>query len=148
MTFSDGRAVRHAATLACATLAVAALAAQQAPDRSRPPAVGPAPQLHVPPVEKRTLSNGLQVWVMGEHKVPTVHLQLVVRTGAAADPAGRYGLASFTADMLDEGAAGRSALEIADAIDFPGAELSAGAGIDASTVDLRCRSRAWPTRCR
>jgi predicted Zn-dependent peptidase len=129
--------LRRAATLAFVALAAAVLAAQQAPDRSHPPAVGPAPELRIPAIEKRALANGLQVWVMGEHKVPTVHLQLVVRTGSAADPIGRYGLASFTADMLDEGAGTRSALEIADAIDYLGAELSTSASIDASTVDLQ-----------
>jgi predicted Zn-dependent peptidase len=115
---------------------VAATSAQQAPDRSQPPAVGPTPALHLPAVEKRTLSNGLQVWIMGVHKVPTVHLELVIRTGTAADPKGRYGLASLTADMLDEGAGTRDALQIADAVDFLGAELSASAAVDASYIDL------------
>ena len=41
----------------------ASLVAQQAPDRSKPPAPGPAPSLKVPPVQKRTLSNGLPVWI-------------------------------------------------------------------------------------
>ena len=135
---SLGRAsqARRVATLAFALLSVFVSAQQQAPDRSHPPAVGPAPALRLPPVETRTLSNGLQVWVMAEHKVPTVHLQLAVRSGAASDPAGRFGLASFTADMLDEGAADRNALEIADTIDYLGADLSASASVDASTVEL------------
>src|SRR3982751_523416 len=110
--------------LASCVLAVCALAAQQPPDRSKPPAVGPAPSLTLPPVEKRTLSNGLQVWVIGVHKVPTVHLELAIRTGVAADPQGKFGLSSLTADMLDEGAGARSALEIADAVDYLGGELT------------------------
>jgi predicted Zn-dependent peptidase len=68
--------------------------------------------------------------------VPTVHLELTVRTGGASDPKGRYGLASLTADMLDEGAGTRSALEIADAVDFVGANLSADAAVDATYVEL------------
>ena len=116
--------------------AVTGVAAQQAPDRSKPPALGPLPALTLPPVEKRTLSNGLQVWIMGVHKVPTVHLSLTVRAGIAADPPGKFGLASLTADMLDEGAGTRNALEIADAVDFLGAELSATGVTDASYVDL------------
>jgi predicted Zn-dependent peptidase len=110
--------------------------ARQAPDRSKPPAVGPLPALHLPPVEKRTLSNGLQVWIMGVHKVPTVHLELTLRASIAADPPAKFGLASLTADMLDEGAGTRNALEIADAIDFLGAELSARGDVDGSYVDL------------
>jgi zinc protease len=122
--------------LCAAFVAAAGASAQQMPDRSRPPALGPAPALKLPPVEKRTLSNGLTVWIMGVHKVPTVHLELTVRAGIAADPPQRFGLASLTADMIDEGAGGRTALEIADAIDFLGADLSSSGSVDASYVDL------------
>src|SRR5258708_6301525 len=117
-------------------LAAAAVTARQAPDRSKPPAVGPLPALPLPPVEKRTLSNGLQVWIMGVHKVPTVHLELTLRASIAADPPAKFGLASLTADMLDEGAGPRNALEIADAIDFLGVELSARGAVGASYGDL------------
>jgi predicted Zn-dependent peptidase len=117
-------------------MAVAAMSAQQALDRSTPPAPGPVPALRLPSVEKRTLSNGLSVWIMGVHKVPTVHLQLVIRTGTAGDPAAKFGLASLTADMLDEGAGSLNALGIADAIDFLGADLSTSAAVDASYADL------------
>jgi zinc protease len=121
---------------ACCLVAVSGITAQQAPDRSKPPALGPLPPLTLPPVEKRTLSNGLQVWIMGVHKVPTVHLSLTIRAGVAADPQGKFGLASLTAAMLDEGAGARNALEIADAVDFLGAELSATGSTDATYVDL------------
>jgi zinc protease len=124
------------AAFCLAGIAVAVVGAQQAPDRSKPPALGPLPALTLPPVEKRTLSNGLQVWIMGVHKVPTVHLSLTIRAGIAADPPGKFGLASLTADMLDEGAGTRNALEIADAVDFLGAELSATGATDATYVDL------------
>ena len=46
-------------------------------------------------------------------------------SGSADDPAGKYGVASLTAAMLTEGAGSRTSLEIADAIDFLGADLSA-----------------------
>jgi predicted Zn-dependent peptidase len=126
------------AVVLCALLACAArLAAQQAPDRSHAPALGPTPALHLPAIEKRALSNGLPVWVMGVHKVPTVHLELVVRAGVAADPAGKFGLASLTGAMLDEGAGSRSSLEISDQIDFLGADLTTGGTPDASFIDLQ-----------
>ena len=129
--------VRHALTAVVAGIGFAAAAvAQQAPDRSKAPAVGPAPALRLPAVDTRTLTNGLQVSILGVHKVPTVHLELTIRTGTAADPKGRYGLASMTAEMLDEGAGTRSALQLADAIDYLGAELSADASVDASYIDL------------
>ena len=122
--------------LCAAAVAVAGVSAQQLPDRSKPPALGPPPSLRLPPVEKRTLSNGLAVWIIGVHKVPTVHLELAVRAGIAGDPPQKFGLSSLAADMIDEGAGTRTALEIADAIDFLGAELSSSGAVDASYVNL------------
>lgn len=113
------------------------LAAQQAPDRSKAPVPGAAPSLKLPPIQKRTLANGLPVWIVEMHKVPLANLALVVKAGAAVDPAGKYGLANFTAAMLDEGAGSRSALELADAIDFLGASLSTGSSFDASSIRLQ-----------
>ena len=112
------------------------LAAQQAPDRSKAPAPGPAPTLKLPPIQKRALANGLPVWIVEMPKVPVVQVNLIVRAGASADPAGKYGLASFAAAMLDEGAGTRSALELADAIEFLGINISTGSSWDASTVGL------------
>lgn len=108
----------------------------QAPDRRRPPEVGPAPALNLPQVQKRQLSNGLRVWMVELHEVPVVQVNLVVMSGAADDPPGKYGAAHFTAAMLTESAASRSSLEIADAIDFLGADLSVASSFDAITTRL------------
>jgi len=126
-----------AALLAASTLeSPRALALQQAPDRSVAPTPGPPPPLRLPPIQKRTLSNGLPVWIVELHKVPVVHISLVVKSGAAADPHGKFGLASLTAEMLDEGAGSRNALQLADAVDFLGANLSTSSTSDASYVEL------------
>lgn len=109
---------------------------QQAPDRSAPPKSGPPPSLKLPAIQKRTLSNGLPVWIVELHKVPVVHVSLVVKSGSGTDPKGRFGVANLTADMLDEGAGARNALQIADAVDYLGANLSTESTFDASSIDL------------
>lgn len=119
--------------LLTATTAVVGAAAQ-APDRSKPPAVGTPPSLRLPQIQKRTLTNGLAVWLVEQHEVPVVQVDLVERAGGAADPPGKFGLASLTAAMLDEGAGQRDALEIADEIEFLGAELVTASSFDASRV--------------
>ena len=68
--------------------------------------------------------------------MPVAQVNLVVLSGTADDPPGKYGVASLTAAMLEEGAGSRSALEIADAVDFLGADLGAASGIDSSAVRL------------
>ena len=115
---------------------VTTLGAQQAPDRTHPPASGPPPVLHLPSIQKRQLSNGLPVWMVEMHKVPVVQENLLVGSGTADDPTGKFGVASFMAAMLTEGAGSRSSLEIADAVDFLGADLGASTGVDASAVRL------------
>ena len=122
-----------------AALAVAAttpLTAQQRPDRSKPPVTGPAPELKLPPIQKFTLGNGLRVWLLEQHEVPLVQANLVVLSGASADVPGQFGAASMTAAMLDEGAAGKAALALADEIEFLGATVSTSASFDASAVRL------------
>jgi zinc protease len=115
---------------------VAGASAEQRPDRSAPPALGPAPSLTLPPVQKLTLPSGLPVWIVEQHEVPLVQVNLVVRSGSSADPDGRFGLASLTAAMIDEGAGGRDALALADAFDMLGAQLTTTGSFDASAARL------------
>jgi zinc protease len=118
-------------------LALTATQAQaQKPDRSRPPALGPAPTLKLPQIQKRALSNGLPVWLIESHEVPLAQVNLVIHAGSAEDPAAKPGVASLTAAMLDEGAGTRSSLEIADAVDFLGAVLQTSSSFDASSIRL------------
>jgi len=117
-------------------LASVAVSAQQAPDRSHPPEPGPPPTLKLPAIQKRQLSNNLPVWIVELHEVPVAQVNLVVLSGSANDPAGKFGIASLTAAMLDRGAGSRSALEIADTVDFLGADLGAASGVDSSAVRL------------
>jgi predicted Zn-dependent peptidase len=114
----------------------ASLAAQEHPDRIKPPALGPVARLTLPPIQKRMLGNGLAVWLVESHEVPLAQVNLVVQAGSNDDPAAQFGVAGMTAAMLDEGAGSRSALEIADAVEFLGANLSTSASFDASAVRL------------
>jgi predicted Zn-dependent peptidase len=70
------------------------------------------------------------------HEVPVVRVALVLANGAAADPAGKPGVASLTAAMLDEGAGTRSALEIAEEAAYLGASLATASSYDSSSVTL------------
>ena len=111
------------------------LVAQQ-PDRKQPPPLGPAPALKLPAIQKQLLSNGLAVWIVEHHEVPLAQINLIVRSGSAADPIGKYGVGNLTAAMLDEGAGTRSSLDLADAIEFLGANLSTASSFDASSVRM------------
>jgi zinc protease len=107
-----------------------------------PPVPGPVPTLTLPNPVTRSLPNGLAVVYVPHGDLPLVHATLVTRGGRSDDPAARPGLAAFTAEMLDEGAGGRNALQLAADLDLLGASLSTRAGWDAAQVDVEVlRSR-------
>ena len=116
-------------------------AAKPQADRSLLPKEKPDPKLTIPAVQRRKLSNGLDVLVVEHHELPVVSMNLVMKMGAAGDPEGKAGLASLTADLLDEGTPTRSALEISDQLARIGSALQVGAGWDSTTAGLRTLTR-------
>ena len=112
--------------------------AQQSTDwpRESPPPALPAREATFPPYEIRTLDNGLQVVVVMHDEQPAVNLRLMIGAGAAADPAGKSGLAALVGQLLDQGTTSSTATEIAETIDTVGGLLSVGAGTDLSFVNV------------
>ncbi len=106
------------------------------PDRSKPPSAEAPAALKLPAIQHLKLSNGLPVVLLEKHEVPVVFLDLLVKGGRALDPQGKIGLAQLTASMMTEGAGSRDALELADVIDFLGAQISASALPHAFSISL------------
>lgn len=130
-----GIRVVSAAVMMLALAAVAAAQVATWPSEA-PPRPLAAREVDFPPYEIKTLANGLQVVVVQHHEQPLVTLRMLVRAGAAQDPDGKHGVAVLTAALLDQGTTTRSAADIADAIDFAGGGLNAGAGSDVSAIDV------------
>ena len=117
---------------------------RQTPDaafRLQAPIAGPEPTFAPPHWKRFKLKNGLEVFLVEFHDLPLIDFNLMIKTGGAANPPDRAGLADLTANMLDEGTKSRSALEIADQIASLGATLSTGGTWDASNVSLSTLSR-------
>jgi zinc protease len=89
-------------------------------------------------IEKVTSPAGITAWLVEDHSVPVVSTSLAFRGGAALDPDDKAGLATFTANLLDEGAgdldstAYQSKLEdLATSLDF---------NVDQDTISARMRT--------
>lgn len=133
----------RAVAASAALLAPPALLAQTPTPNpvTRPPAPGKLRPLSLPPVATRVLPNGLTLWIVEHHELPVADLIMLVRTGSEADAADKLGLASMTADLLDEGTRTRDALQIADQAAFLGVQLRTGSGWDASQISLHTPTR-------
>jgi len=104
---------------------------------TRAPAVAPLPAVLVPSATQFTLSNGLPIVAIHRDVAPIVSMALMIRSGSAADVPEQAGLASLTAEMMDEGAGARDALEFADALEHLGADLWVGTGRDGSQLSVQ-----------
>jgi zinc protease len=105
-------------------------------DRTKRPIGKSAPKIHLPNIQKATLKNGLQVWLVEHHELPTVAFNLVVQAGSDHDPVGQPGIASMTADLMDEGTTIRDALQISDELGSIGAMLNVSSSYDGSFLTL------------
>jgi zinc protease len=112
--------------------------------RNDRPKAGPTLPPVLPAARSFRLANGLTVVLAENPGVPVVSAALVVKAGAAANPADRPGLAGFCAAMLAEGTQNRSALQLADDVASLGASLNVGAGNDDSHVGITSLRTAFP----
>jgi predicted Zn-dependent peptidase len=113
-------------------------------DWTKVPPPGAEPTFRPPVPVRERLANGLTVLVIENHALPIVAMELVVPgAGAADDPAGQGGLAALTADLLDEGAGGRTALELAEEEDRLGAELDLGVDSDAAYISAHALAKTF-----
>ncbi len=59
---------------------------------------------HALQIRKVTSPGGITAWLVEDHTIPMLAMNFSFKGGAAADPDGKHGLASFLSSMLDEGA--------------------------------------------
>ncbi|MCK6529466.1 insulinase family protein [Myxococcota bacterium] len=107
------------------------------PDPLGPPPLLPKPTAYAPPVPKVIAIEGLpEVWLVERHGLPLVGVVIVVPAGSSADPKGKGGLAALTAEMMQQGAGSRGALDLSRATESLGAKVQVSAGFDGSTASL------------
>jgi zinc protease len=109
------------------------------PSESAPRPLAPR-EVKFPQYEVRTLANGMQVMAILHHEQPAVTVRVLVRAGGSQDPDKKDGVASLTAQLLDQGTTTKTAAEIADQIDSIGGALGTGSSpdwISANTIVMK-----------
>ncbi len=105
-------------------------------DRSAPPELGPAADLHLPHLTHDTLSNGLKLIVAERHEIPIVNFWLTLDAGFASDQLAHSGTARLSATLLVSGTATRDAMGISEELQSLGAQLTANSNLDLTQVFL------------
>lgn len=102
--------------------------------------VRPAPldgkPFHPPGVQTFQLDGGISVYLVEQHVLPIVQLQLEIEGGSIIDPADRIGQASLMMAMLGEGTERLDKIAYAEALADVASSISASAGEDTFTLSL------------
>ena len=93
----------------------------------------------MPAIQHWVMDNGARVYFVPAPQLPMVDVNITFAAGSARD-AGHPGLASLTSTLLDKGAAGLSADEIAVRAESLGARLGSSSARDMASVSLRSLS--------
>ncbi|MGE0823174.1 MAG: M16 family metallopeptidase [Candidatus Binatia bacterium] len=89
------------------------------------------------PLGSRTeLDNGAVLLVAERPSIPMVQLYMLIKSGAAADPKGKEGVANLMAALLTRGTQKYSAQELAKELDALGTSLGVDADTETTTISL------------
>jgi zinc protease len=105
----------------------------------------PAPRelakLSIPALERWTMPNGLEVFLLQSDKLPVVSMTFEFDVGTKDDPAGKLGLASVCLDLWSEGTTRLDKVAWSEALADHAVQLFSPAGPEVSTVVLKSLER-------
>ena len=117
---------RIIATLFAAALTVSASAAAQNVDeiiKNYPP----RNPLKIPQVDKQTLSNGIRIYLLEDHSLPTVTASVRINCGSYLEPADKIGLADICGEVMRTGGTTRwTGDQIDEQLEAVGASVETG----------------------
>ncbi|HWK53915.1 MAG TPA: pitrilysin family protein, partial [Hyphomicrobiales bacterium] len=105
-------------------------------DRSLHPTAGPSPLVTMPAFWESTLPGGIDVIGTASSEVPLVNLRLVFEGGHLLEEPAKYGLASLTAALMNEGTENYSAEQFEMELQKLGSNISVSAGPENLVISM------------
>ncbi len=103
-------------------------------DRTKAPMPAPAREIKIGEYQSFTLKNGLQVFVVENHKLPRIQFSLELRNDPIIEGS-KAGYVSIAGDLIGKGTTSRTKAQLDEEIDFIGAVLNtSSSGINASSL--------------
>src|SRR6476660_8726208 len=103
--------------------------------REQPQKTDPRP-FKLPPVKQFTLKNGIKVYLVEQHTLPIVSMDLNFDGGSITDPKGKEGVASACMALLTEGTEKLDKIAYSEALADVASNISSYAGDDTQGVQL------------
>ncbi|MBL0217476.1 MAG: insulinase family protein [Myxococcales bacterium] len=112
------------------------LAFPEEPFRSEQPKAGPPRPFKLPKVKPFTLKSGIKVFLVEQHVLPLVSMDLNFEGGSMIDPKGKEGLAGVCMAMLTEGTLALDKIQYAEALADVASNVGSYAGDDSLGLSL------------
>jgi zinc protease len=110
-------------------------------DRSVEPPPGPTPEVKVPATWSHTYASGLRIFGVEHTELPLVQFSVNLQGGMMLDDPAKVGVANLMTDILMEGTANRTPLELERAIDELGAFVNMFTGSTSIVVQANTLAR-------
>jgi zinc protease len=92
-------------------------------DRTIEPVDGPQPQVNLPEIWKEDLGKGVSVFGSVHDELPLINFGITIEGGMFLEDPNKIGVANLVAQMMLEGTANKSPIELEEAIDSLGSSI-------------------------
>lgn len=106
-------------------------------DRSKQPPAGDNPTLKVPTIWRASLDNDIEILGAKNDETPTTAISLRFKSGLTRTPLDKVGVASLTADLLNEATTENSAETLSNELQKLGSEVSFSSGANFTTMRVK-----------
>lgn len=103
-------------------------------DRKKGPVINKITSLNIPSVRREMLDNGTELIEINMGTQNLVQLEILYKGGRISEPA--KGVSRATSRLLKEGSPGFTSAQLAEGVDFYGANLTTGASLDYSYAKI------------
>ena len=107
-------------------------------DRSKMPEVKEDPLVNLPSIWTKELQNGIKVYGIEYKELPLVDFQVEIKGGMLLDEKGKIGTANLLARMLLQGTKNKTPIELENAIEELGANISVYALSENIVIQANC----------
>ena len=97
----------------------------------------PLGNIEIPEIERVTLDNGMQLFLLEDHELPLINASAMIRTGSVYEPADKVGLASITGTVMRTGGTtSKTGDQIDEELEQIAASVSTGIGTDTGSASM------------
>jgi len=98
--------------------------------------------IEIPKVERVTLDNGMQLFLLEDHELPLISISARIRTGSVYEPADKIGLAAITGTVMRTGGTtSKTGDEIDEQLEQIAASVETGIGLNSGYASMSVLKR-------